>query len=110
MCNLAKGRVLVTGSGGFIGSHLTEALVDAGAEVTAMIRYTSRSDWGNLEFLPLSKKEVASSGRWLNRGFPIRFEARQKQGCCLSSRCLNRHTIFVRCTEKLHKLQRGGDY
>lgn len=50
-------RVLVTGAGGFIGSHLTEALVDLGAEVTAMIRYTSRSDWGNLEFLPPDKKE-----------------------------------------------------
>ncbi|MGI8820640.1 MAG: GDP-mannose 4,6-dehydratase [Chthoniobacterales bacterium] len=48
--------VLVTGAGGFIGSHLTEALVDLGAEVTAMIRYTSRSDWGNLEFLPPEKK------------------------------------------------------
>jgi nucleoside-diphosphate-sugar epimerase len=45
-------KVLVTGAGGFIGSHLCEALVGAGAEVTAMIHYSSRSDWGNLEFLP----------------------------------------------------------
>jgi nucleoside-diphosphate-sugar epimerase len=45
-------RVLVTGAGGFIGSHLCEALVAAGAEVTAMIHYSSRSDWGNLELLP----------------------------------------------------------
>lgn len=45
-------QVLVTGAGGFIGSHLCEALVQAGAEVTAMIRYSSRSDWGNLELLP----------------------------------------------------------
>ena len=49
-------KVLVTGAGGFIGSHLTETLVELGAEVTAMIRYTSRSDWGNLEFLPSDKK------------------------------------------------------
>ncbi|MBI4665160.1 MAG: GDP-mannose 4,6-dehydratase [Nitrospinae bacterium] len=49
-------NVLVTGAGGFIGSHLCEALVDAGASVTAMIRYTSRADWGNLEFLPADKK------------------------------------------------------
>ncbi len=49
-------KVLVTGAGGFIGSHLTEMLVEAGAEVTAMIRYTSRSDWGNLEFLPEEKR------------------------------------------------------
>ena len=44
-------RVLVTGAGGFIGSHLCETLVSAGAEVTAMIHYSSRSDWGNLELL-----------------------------------------------------------
>jgi NAD dependent epimerase/dehydratase len=44
-------KVLVTGAGGFICSHLTEMLMDKGADVTAMIRYTSRSDWGNLEFL-----------------------------------------------------------
>jgi NAD dependent epimerase/dehydratase len=49
-------KVLVTGAGGFIGSHLTEELLDRGAEVTAMIRYTSRSDWGNLEFLDNDKK------------------------------------------------------
>ena len=45
-------KVFVTGAGCFIGSHLCEALLDTGAEVTAMIRYSSRSDWGNLEFLP----------------------------------------------------------
>jgi NAD dependent epimerase/dehydratase len=47
---LAGQRVLVTGAGGFIGSHLTEALVKAGAEVTAMVKYNSMSNWGNLEF------------------------------------------------------------
>ncbi|MGC5330508.1 GDP-mannose 4,6-dehydratase [Micromonospora sp. DT62] len=41
-------RVLVTGAGGFIGSHLTERLVRAGAEVRAMVRYTGRSDLGML--------------------------------------------------------------
>lgn len=49
-------KVLVTGAGGFIGSHLCAALLDLGAEVTGMIRYTSRSDWGNLEFLPPEKQ------------------------------------------------------
>jgi NAD dependent epimerase/dehydratase len=43
-------KVLVTGAAGFIGSHLTEALVRAGAEVTAMIKYSAASHWGNLEF------------------------------------------------------------
>lgn len=45
-------KVLVTGAGGFIGSHLTEALARANADVTAMIRYSSSSAWGNLEYLP----------------------------------------------------------
>ena len=42
-------RVLVTGAGGFIGSHLTERLVDLGAEVVAFVRYNSRGDCGHLD-------------------------------------------------------------
>jgi NAD dependent epimerase/dehydratase len=45
------GRVLVTGAGGFIGSHLVEALVAAGADVRALVRYNARNDWGHLEAL-----------------------------------------------------------
>jgi NAD dependent epimerase/dehydratase len=40
--------VLVTGAGGFIGGHLTAALVDQGAKVRALVRYNSRSDPGTL--------------------------------------------------------------
>lgn len=43
-------KVLVTGAGGFIGSHLTEALVVAGATTSAMVRYNSGSLIGNLAF------------------------------------------------------------
>lgn len=50
--DLRKKKVLVTGAGGFVGSHLCETLLDYGAEVTAMLHYSCRSDWGNLEFLP----------------------------------------------------------
>lgn len=45
-------RVLVTGAAGFIGSHLTEALVSSGATVRALDLYNTNSDCGNLNFLP----------------------------------------------------------
>lgn len=42
-------KVLVTGADGFIGSHLTEALLAQGCEVKAMSVYNSFNDWGWLE-------------------------------------------------------------
>ena len=45
-------KILVTGAGGFIGSHLTEELVKQGEEVRAFVRYNSRDDRGLLEELP----------------------------------------------------------
>ena len=53
---LSGQTVLVTGAGGFIGSHLTEALVRQGCKVRAMIKYNSRNDWGNLEQLDSSMR------------------------------------------------------
>ena len=41
-------RVLVTGAGGFIGSHLVETLVARGAKVRAFVKYNGRSDVGML--------------------------------------------------------------
>ncbi|HEY2408474.1 MAG TPA: NAD-dependent 4,6-dehydratase LegB [Polyangiaceae bacterium] len=45
-------RVLVTGSEGFIGSHLVERLVELGAQVRAFVLYNSFNSWGWLEDLP----------------------------------------------------------
>jgi dTDP-glucose 4,6-dehydratase len=44
--------VLVTGAGGFIGSHLVERLFAEGARVRAFVRYNSRGDAGLLRQLP----------------------------------------------------------
>ena len=52
-----RGRtVLVTGAGGFIGSHLVEALVARGARTRAMVRYTSTGTRGWLERSPAASQ------------------------------------------------------
>lgn len=45
MSALAGRSVLVTGAGGFIGSHLVEHLLAEGARVSALVRYNSMNDW-----------------------------------------------------------------
>jgi dTDP-glucose 4,6-dehydratase len=44
--NVKDKLIAVTGAAGFIGSHLTEALLERGARVKALARYNSRSDAG----------------------------------------------------------------
>lgn len=50
---LKNRKVLVTGAGGFIGSHLTEALYKSNCgKIRAFIHYNSQNRWGNIEFFP----------------------------------------------------------
>ncbi|MBF0386251.1 MAG: SDR family NAD(P)-dependent oxidoreductase [Candidatus Omnitrophica bacterium] len=50
-----KKKVLITGAGGFIGSHLVELCVSRGMKVKAFVRYNSRNHWGWLEQSPCLK-------------------------------------------------------
>jgi NAD dependent epimerase/dehydratase len=53
-----RGRqVVVTGADGFIGSHLTEALVALGADVTAFVYYNSFDSWGWLDTVPQATRD-----------------------------------------------------
>ena len=45
-------RCLVTGAGGFIGSHLVEALVARGYRVRAFVHYNAFNSWGWLDASP----------------------------------------------------------
>lgn len=42
-------KILITGAGGFIGSHLTEKMVNKGFKVKGFLRYNSKNDWGWIE-------------------------------------------------------------
>ncbi|MCS7166157.1 MAG: GDP-mannose 4,6-dehydratase [Gemmatales bacterium] len=48
--------VLVTGAGGFIGSHLVERLVELGARVRALVHYNAQGSWGWLDHSPQRDK------------------------------------------------------
>ncbi len=52
-----KKKVWVSGAAGFIGSHLTESLIDSGCDVRCFLRYNSRNDQGLLRFIPNGKRE-----------------------------------------------------
>ena len=75
-----QGRsVLVTGAGGFIGSHLTEALVCEGAHVRALVRYNSEGRRGFIDdFDPAVQASIEVISGTVEDPFAIR---QAVQGC-----------------------------
>lgn len=70
-------KILVTGAGGFIGSHLTELLVEKGFEVKAFVHYNSWNKWGWLDTSNVKNNIEIVTGDI--RDFDSVFEA--MQGC-----------------------------
>ena len=59
--NFENKIILVTGAGGFIGSHLVESLLNLASEVRTFVHYNSRNDWGFLEELPSEKRSAINA-------------------------------------------------
>lgn len=53
--DLKRKKILITGSDGFIGSHLVEELIDLEYDVRAFVYYNSFNSWGWLDTLPKEK-------------------------------------------------------
>ena len=55
-------KILVTGAGGFIGSHLVEKCVEDGFEIKAFVHYNSNNNWGWLEHSKVKNEIEVISG------------------------------------------------
>ena len=51
-------KTLVTGADGFIGSHLTQQLIEAGEDVRAFVYYNSNNSWGWLDTISMEEKKA----------------------------------------------------
>jgi dTDP-glucose 4,6-dehydratase len=67
--NYQNKNVLITGAGGFIGSHLAERLVREGAKVTALVHYNALGSNGWLDSSPFKKEMKIVAGDICDPGF-----------------------------------------
>jgi hypothetical protein len=88
-------RVLVTGAGGFIDSHLVERLVESRARVRGLVRDNSRNDWGRLELLPAKIKTEIEVVLGFLTDPPPHPPHGPGQPCHLSSGRLDCHPLFL---------------
>lgn len=71
--SLQSKKVLVTGAGGFIGSHLVERLLESGAHVRAFVRYNSRGDLGLMQLIDVARRSAVEVFRGdLKDSFAVR--------------------------------------
>ena len=73
-------KVLVTGADGFIGSHLTESLLEKGYDVKAFAYYNSFNTWGWLDYRRYQGSERGT-------------RSNERGGWCISSGSINCHSI-----------------
>lgn len=55
-------KILITGAGGFIGSHLVERCIREGYKVKALVRYNSKNTWGWLEHIKCNEEVEIVTG------------------------------------------------
>lgn len=60
--SIKENKCLITGADGFIGSHLTELLLEKGYKVRALAQYNSFNNWGWLEDIPTNSNLEVVTG------------------------------------------------
>ena len=101
--------VLVTGAGGFIGSHLTERLVRDGHQVRVLVRYNGRDDRGHLDDLPAEIQAAIEVERGDLKDPGAVRARRRRPRVGLSPRGLDRDPVLVSEPVRRGSDQRAGD-